>query len=211
MKSEAEYFDFVEDPVPTRSHREIREVGTESLNKISAVPTVPTVPTVWGRDRAEKECVDLDAFEERAAIIEHDGEHPHQEAETRAAQEQGFADAEDLHGAAVARWTAEIDRLSKLRAVSPESAEALKRAQTFIHDGWALQAARLGWDECQLFGVCPRAPWARLDRKGAAFGGAVQAVTQEAITYVGGLRRYRAQVNNDGGAVPIWELVGASE
>ena len=40
----------------------------------------------------------------------------------------------------------------------------------------------------------------------AAFGGAVQAVTQEAVTYVGGLRRYRAQVNNDGGAVLIWEM-----
>jgi hypothetical protein len=25
-------------------------------------------------------------------------------------------------------------------------------------------------------------------------------------TYVGGLRRYRATVNNDGGAVLIWEL-----
>jgi hypothetical protein len=28
------------------------------------------------------------------------------------------------------------------------------------------------------------------------------------MTYVGGLRRYRAQVNNDGGAVMIWELTG---
>ncbi len=46
----------------------------------------------------------------------------------------------------------------------------------------------------------------RLDRKGVAFGGAVQAVTQDAVAYVGGLRRYRAQVNNDNGAVPIWEL-----
>ncbi len=41
---------------------------------------------------------------------------------------------------------------------------------------------------------------------GAAFGGAVQAVTAEAMVYVGGLRRYRAIINNDGGAVPIWEL-----
>ena len=57
--------------------------------------------------------------------------------------------------------------------------------------------------------VQPRpAPWRRLDRKGAAFGGAVQAVTSEAVAYVGGLRRYRAQANNDGGAVSIWELAG---
>ena len=103
-------------------------------------------------------------------------------------------------------WAAEIDRLTKLPAVSPDGAEALKRAQTFIADGWALQAVRLGWGEVELFGVCPVAPWQRLDRKGVAFGGAVQAVTAESVTYVGGQRRYRAQVNNDNGAVPIWEL-----
>jgi hypothetical protein len=26
------------------------------------------------------------------------------------------------------------------------------------------------------------------------------------VTYIGGLRRYRATVNNDGGAVLLWEL-----
>ncbi len=149
---------------------------------------------------------DPGAFEERSAIIEFDAGLPRQEAETLAAQEQGHADADSLYGDVVGRWAAEIERLDKLPAVSPDGAEALKRAQAFISEGWALQAARLGWDEVELFGVCPRAPWRRLDRKGAAFGGAVQAVTQDAMTYVGGLRRYRAQVNNDGGAVPIWEL-----
>ena len=106
----------------------------------------------------------------------------------------------------VGRWAAEIELLAKLRAVGPEGTEALKRARAFIGEGWARQAARLGWDEVELFGACPVAPWRRLDRKGAAFGGAVQAITQDAMTYVGGLRRYRAQVNNDGGAVLIWEL-----
>jgi len=149
---------------------------------------------------------DPDAFEERSAIIEFDAGLPCQEAETLAAQEQGHADADSLHGATVARWSTEIERLAKLRAVSPEGAEALKRAQAFIRHGWALQAARLGWDEVELFGICPRAPWQRLDRKGAAFGGAVQAITQDTVTYMGGRRRYRAQVNIDNGAVPIWEL-----
>jgi hypothetical protein len=149
---------------------------------------------------------DPDAYEERAAIMEFDGGMPRQDAETLAAREQGHADADSLHGDVVGRWAAEIERLATLPAVSPDGAEALKRAQAFTAEGWALQAARLGWDEVELFGVCPRAPWRRLDRKGAAFGGAVQAVTQEAITYVGGLRRYRSTVNNDGGAVPIWEL-----
>ena len=165
---------------------------------------------------------DSDVFEERAAIIyeahtiaiDDDGKPlpepiftlTQEQAETRAAQEQDYDDADSLHRELVKRWSAEIERLGKLPAVSPDGAEALKWAQAFISEKWALQAARLGWDEVELFGVCPRAPWRRLDRKGAAFGGAVQAVTADAVTYVGGLRRYRAQVNNDGGAVPIWEL-----
>jgi len=165
---------------------------------------------------------DPDGFEERAAIIheahtiaiDDDGAPltepiftlTQEQAETLAAQEQGHADADSLHGDVVGRWAVEIERLAKIPAVSPEGAEALKRAQAFIGEGWALQAVRLGWDETELFGVCPRASWQRLDRKGVAFGGAVQAVTQEAVAYVGGLRRYRATVNNDGGAIPIWEL-----
>ena len=166
--------------------------------------------------------VELDAFEERAAIIHdahtitftNDGTSlaepifalTQEQAETLVAREQGHADADSLHGDVVGRWAAEIERLATLPAVSPEGGEALKRTQAFLADGWALQAARLGWGEVELFGVCPRAPWHRLDRKGAAFGGAVQAVTQEAVTYIGGLRRYRATVNNDGGAVLLWEL-----
>ena len=166
--------------------------------------------------------VDPGAFEERAAIIH--GAHTitsaddgtllsepiftltHQEAAMLAAREQGYADANSLFDAAAERWAAEIDRLAGLRAVSPDGERALKRAQAFIGEGWAQQAVRLGWDEVLLFGVCPRKPWVRLDRKGVAFGGAVQAVTQDAVAYIGGLRRYRAQVNNDNGAVPIWEL-----
>ncbi len=163
-----------------------------------------------------------DAFEERAAIIHEahtrtiaDGGTPlpapifeitREQAETLAAQEQSFDDAAGLHGEMVRRWAAEIERLATLSAASPEVAKALKRARAFINDGWALQAARLGWDEVELFGVCPHKPWARLDRKGVAFGGAVQAVTQAAVVYAGGMHRYRATVNNDGGAVLIWEL-----
>jgi hypothetical protein len=151
---------------------------------------------------------DLDAFEERAAIIEYDAGLTRHDAETLAAQEQGFANVPSLQGETARRWAAEIERLARLPAISPEGAEALKRARTFISEGWALQAARLGWDEVELFGICPRATWRRRDRTGAAFGGAVQAVTAEAVAYVGDLRRYRAQVNNDDGAVLIWALPG---
>jgi hypothetical protein len=170
----------------------------------TSVPSVPFVPSVLtSKDPSPDH---LDAYEERAAIIEFDAGLPRQEAETLAAQEQGHANADSLHGATVARWATEIDRLSKLQAVSPDGAEALKRAQAFISEGWALQAARLGWDEVQLFGISPAAPWRRYDRKGVAFGGAVQAVTESCVVYVGGQRRFKANVNNDGGAVPIWEM-----
>jgi hypothetical protein len=154
---------------------------------------------------------DPDAFEERSAIAEHDGGLPRRKAETLAAREQGFDDADSFHGEVVRRWAAEIDRLANLPAACPEGAEALKRAQAFITEGWVFQAARLGWDEIELFGVCPRAPWQRLDRKGVAFGGAVKAITRETVVYVGGLRRHRSTVNNDGGAVPIWELAQNSQ
>jgi len=207
MKPEASYFAFVEGSVPTCSHPQERRVGTGNHNPINSVPTVPTVPTGKGGKPAVSAIANrADAFEERAAIIEHDGGSLRQNAETRAAREQGFEDADDLHAAEVARWAAQIDSLAELLAPRPEVAEALRRARAFIAEGWALQAARLGWDECRLFGLCPRAPWRRLDRKGAAFGGVAQAVTAEAVIYAGGLRRYRSTVNNDGGAVPIWDL-----
>ena len=165
---------------------------------------------------------DPDGFEERAGLIHEahtrtiadDGillskpifEITQEQAATIAAQEQGHADTDSLHGKVVRRWAAEIERLAELKAVSPDGAKALKWARAFIGEGWALQAVRLGWDEVRLFGICPRATWRRLDRRGVAFGGAVQAVTADAVAYVGNLRRYRVQVNNDGGAVPIWEL-----
>lgn len=45
---------------------------------------------------------DIDAFEERAAIAEHDGGLSRRAAEDLAARSQGFADAEDYW-----RWLAE--------------------------------------------------------------------------------------------------------
>jgi hypothetical protein len=149
---------------------------------------------------------DPDAFEERSAIAEHDGGMSRQDAESLAAREQGFDDADSLHGEIVGRWATEIGRLAKLRAGNPEGAEALRRARAFISEGWALQAARLGWGEVELFGVFHHASRQRLGGQGAAFCGAVQAISQEMVVYASGQRRYRAQVNNDGGAVLIWEL-----
>lgn len=52
--------------------------------------------------------IDLDAFEERSAIAEHDGGLLRSDAETRAARECGFDYAVDLHTSVVARWTSLI-------------------------------------------------------------------------------------------------------
>jgi len=171
---------------------------------------------------AEMADPDLGAFDERSAIIHEahtitiaDDGAPlpepiftltRHDTEKLAAQKQGFNDGPSLQGEMVRRWAAEIARMARLPTISAEGAVALKSARAFISDGWAFQAARLGWDESELFGVCPSKPCARLDRKGVAFGGAVQAVTEACVVYVSGPRRYRAQVNNDNGAVLIWEL-----
>ncbi len=199
----------------TKAHRAHRKMNTSTKSvepPSEAVATTATKlafePEMSRPSPGQISPPDPDAFEERSAIIEYDGGLPRQEAETLAAQEQGYDDTGSLHGEIAQRWATELGLLAKLRAVSPDSAKALKSARAFISEGWALQAARLGWDEVELFGVCPRAPWQRLDRKGAAFGGAVQAITQDSMIYVGGLRRYRSIINNDGGAVPIWELAG---
>ena len=148
------------------------------------------------------------AFEERSAICEHDGGSPRQVAETLAARERGFSDASSLHRELVERWVAEIEWLAKLPIVSPDSAEALKRARAFIRKGWALQAVRLGWSEVELFGVCPSARLRDFAGLGIAFGREIKAITQDAIFYVGGRRRDKATVNSDGGWSLIAELVG---
>ena len=148
------------------------------------------------------------AFEERSVICEHDGGSPRQEAEMLAARERGFSNAPSLHRELVARWATEIEWLATLPAVSPDGAEALKRARAFIRQGWALQAVRLGWDEVELFGVCPSARLRDFAGLGIAFGGEIKVITQDAIFYVGGRRRDKATVNSDGGWSLIAELVG---
>jgi hypothetical protein len=209
--------------VPAKSERCARE----TVEKQEVMAKVTKAHRAHRKIYTSARHPDPEAFEERAAIIHEartrtiadDGtplpkpifEITQEQAERMAAQEQGCDDADSLHGDVVERWATEISRLAKPPAVSPEGAEALKRAQAFIAEGWALQAVRLGWDEVELFGTCPVAPWRRFDRKGAAFGGAVQAVTAEAVAYVGGLRRYRAQVNNDCGADPIWGLTQGNQ
>ena len=116
-------------PVPKVSHEQI-PYGTDSEAKwdnesdtnqqlTEACPTVPRVPRIFA---------DENIFQERAAIIHEAHTIIHaddgtllpepiftltrQEAETLAAQEQGQADADSLHGELVGRWAAEIEWLA---------------------------------------------------------------------------------------------------
>lgn len=156
-----------------------------------------------GRARA----ADLDAFEERAAIAEHDGGLSREEAERRAATAQGFASPADLRDAAAEGWRLRLEGL-RGRVRSPEGRRAVEAALRFVAEGWAAKAAALGWPELELFGADPRAPWARLDRLGAAYAPFPPfAVTAGAILYGKAgdapLRRWRGSQAD--GAAPAWE------
>ena len=153
---------------------------------------------------------DLDAFEERAAIMEVDGGLPRANAERAAAEAQGFADAAALYAAAAGGWQRKLKALA-LREKSQLGRDCISAALRFIAEGWAAKAAALGWPEIELFGADPRAPWERVDRLGAAFSPFTPgAMTAECIAYPGTgarpMRRWRATLADD--AVLAWEAAG---
>lgn len=206
--------------VPDRLTR----AGPEKLNENSPVPVVPMVPpdlrrrgvgeqvaaalgAVFAPAPVEPGEDDRAVFEERSAIAEHDGGLGRDEAEVMAAREQGYETADALRGAVVAGWARKIDCLVERSRADPEIARALDEARAFVREGWALQAVRLGWGELELFGVSAEASSRRRAWIGAAFGGAVHAVTTDAIIRSGGRWSCRAAVESKS-AVPIWEAVG---
>lgn len=99
-----------------------------------------------------------------------------------------------------------LDRLVGRGPNDPEIARALDEARTFIREGWALQAIRLGWGELELFGVSTESSSGRRNWMGAAFRDGVQAVTEEAIVHVGGRRFYRATASGES-VIVIWEAL----
>ena len=189
--------------VPDESERCAREI----VEKQELTATVTKAHRAHRKIDTSPKHPDATAFEERSAICEHDGGSPRQETETLAARERGFSDAPSLHRELVECCAAEIERLATLPTVSPDGAEALKLARAFIRKGWALQAARLGWDEVELFGVRPRPRIRDFAGMGIAFGGEVKAITQDAIFYVGGRRRDKAPVSGGKGWFLIWDLM----
>ncbi|MEM6742959.1 MAG: hypothetical protein AAF676_04360 [Pseudomonadota bacterium] len=163
----------------------IRAKGEASvLGNLSAVIGAPVVAVP-----------DLDAFEERAAIREHDGGEAREDAERGAAAELGFEDPAALFSAAADHWRRALDALAR-RETSPCGRRHIAAALRFVAQGWAEQAAALGWTELELFGVAPKAPWAREDRMGAAYSPFKPIeVTAETFAYAGSgsrpMRRWR--------------------
>ncbi len=125
--------------------------------------------------------------EERAAIIEEGAKVPREWAD-------GFArllSTPAPSGVLPRDWMATLDA-----------------AGNFI-DQWAEKAQRLGWTVTELFGVDPKAPLARLDRRGVAFalaGHQVRAITEnEVVTERDGQRMRLFRPSNPG---PLaWEAL----
>ncbi len=167
-----------------------------------------SVATVAGVAETLPATVDPDAFSEAAAILEHDHGLPHADAEEAAAAEQGFASAFDLRAALIAEWRHGLEQLSAL-AVEPVGVLAAAAALRFLAEGWPEKALTLGWLEADLVGADARAPWARLDRRGAAYAAELPAaITSEAIVYRSGgdgERRVRRGSRASGGVLP-WRI-----
>lgn len=147
----------------------------------------------------------LDTFHERAAIAEHSGGLDRDAAERLAADEAGFADPGALFADVVKGWRHELVRRAERWASDHRGQEHIAAAIRFVDEGWGEKALALGWLPVELVGLCPRAPWARFDRMGAAYNlNPARAVTAETITDTVSLKRHRYLVNNDGGASLPW-------
>jgi hypothetical protein len=146
----------------------------------SVTPAVkPEAASTWG-----------EAEEERAAIIEYDGNIPRAWAE-------GFARL-DPH-----RPPADVPRKRWLRFV-----DDLGR---FLDDGWAEQAAALGWGTHDLFGCDRERPYARIDRAGLLWllnGDRLLVLTESSATIetrTGARQTYRRKPNEPC-RVLAWEI-----
>ena len=95
--------------------------------------------------------IDLAAFCERAAIMEHDGGLSRKEAEKAAAREMGFATAEALYRAAIEAWRLEIAAAPQTGIPGFDKLAAV--SLRFLVSDWAMKALAADWDETALFAV----------------------------------------------------------
>jgi hypothetical protein len=137
-----------------------------------------------------------DAYEERAAIVEHDGGAPRAWAE-------GFArlDPNNPPGdVPLQRWLRFIDDCGR-----------------FLDHGWADKAAALGWGPLDLFGCDRERPFARIDHLGLLWlldcGTVLELNRDHAIieTLRGARQTYRRRPVEVGRVVLAWELMGCQK
>lgn len=197
--------------VPTVGTCEVETLGTVGTVERPAAQeggrTVGRVGTLEGGGASS--APDLDAFEERAAIREHEGGQDRDQAEAVAARELGYAGPDDLFSAASRRWLRLLEAEAARWASDPRGRKHIAAALAFTREGWAAKAAALGWDALALFGVHPSAPWRRHDCMGAAFARhPVAAVTRDGVIYRAAdgamLTRWRCHIADDARAV--WEI-----
>ena len=178
------------------------KTGHNELAQQLGTPAKVAIPA-----KVRRPAVDLDAFEERAAIAEHDGGMNREEAERAASSEQGYSDHAALHAAAADAWQHHLEALAR-QEPAKRGQDCIAAALAFIRDGWAEKAAALGWSEIELFGIDPQAPWERPDRHGVAYQPFTpSAVTAECISYSKDskihMNKWR-QTQTDGAVLP-WE------
>lgn len=189
---------------------DLKPCRTEKSKHIQYGPTGPTGPTqiAEGARLLMPSAAILDAFEERAAIMEADGGLARADAERAAAEALGFANPAALYAATLESWRRKLEALAR-HETSPRGQACIATALAFVHNGWAAKSVASRWTELELFGVEPKAQWERLDRLGAAFVPfGVGAVTSDCMVYSAkdgrSMRRWRANLPD--GLVMAWEM-----
>jgi hypothetical protein len=132
-----------------------------------------------------------EAYEERAAIIEHDGGAPKDWAEALARLDPSKPPAD----VPPRRWLAFVDDCGR-----------------FLDGGWAKRAAACGWGPLDLFGCDRERPFARIDHMGLLWllnGGTVVELHRDRaiIAMSAGARQtFRRRPVDIGYVVLAWEL-----
>lgn len=137
---------------------------------------------------------DAEDIAERAAIVQFDAGVPEEWAVGYASLLNWMPEGLRKGGYTAQRWQRVIDDGGK-----------------FL-DQWGTQAAALGWDATDVFGVDPDAPAARIDAMGLVFlinGRTVQAITALSARLVnergGALTYYRRTSSQKG--MPVWAIL----
>jgi hypothetical protein len=126
LSTHAQNVQNVQNPNPTTTFEHFEQIEQRTKE--------PPAPSTWG-----------EVQEERAAIVEHDGNIPRAWAEGFARLDPGRPPAD----VPPRRWRAFVDDVGR-----------------FLDGGFAAQAAKLGWGPYDLFGCDRDRPYARIDRAG---------------------------------------------